>query len=326
MTMRAFITGAVGQDGSYLAELLHDKGYEVHGFARRGSKKRECIDHLHEGDLLDPASLTRALNEAEPHEIYNLGAQSHVGASFDCPEYTLQVTALPLETIFRYVKEHGRSARIYQASTSEMFGNSPGPQNERTTFDPQSPYAVAKLAAHHRARVERARGTFVSSGILFNHESERRPPSFVTRKVTIAAAKISLGLQNELILGTLDAARDWGYAPEYVEAMWRMLQGAPGEYVIATGETHTIGELVEAAFKAVGCPDWQKYVKVNSKNARPAEVYHLCGDASKALTELGWEPQTKFHRLVRLMVEHDLEFLNATHRQDAVPDLRVAAR
>jgi GDPmannose 4,6-dehydratase len=316
--LRAFITGVTGQDGSHLTDLLLQKGYEVHGFARRGSRVDERV-RVHYGDLSDPATLHQALHEAEAHEVYNLGAQSHVHASFREPEYTFRVTAEPIITILNHVRNCAPNTRVYQASSSEMFGLELPPQHESTPFAPQSPYAIAKVAAHQTVSLyRRAYGIFSVSGILFNHEGERRPPSFVTRKISRGVARIALGLDKEIVLGNLDARRDWGYAPDYVAAMWRMLQqDDPRDYVIATGETFSVRDFVVMAFRfaedATGkLFDWEKHVRIDATFKRPAEVPDLCGDATRALADLGWQPTVRFHELVRRMVMNDFEQLKAT--------------
>lgn len=305
---RAFVTGITGQDGHYLTELLLGKGYEVHGYARRGSTPPDERAVLHTGDLTDPAALRRALSEVQPDEVYNLGAQSHVGASFDEPEYTWRVTALPILTILEHVARAENPPRIYQASTSELFGTEASPQNEDTRFTPRSPYAVAKLAAHHTVRLYReAYGAFACSGILMNHESPRRGHSFVTRKITRGVARIVAGLETELVLGNLDARRDWGFAGDYVEAMWLMLQqDEPRDFVVATGESHSVRDFCEAAF---GCLDldWQQYVRSDARHMRPAEVPDLRGDATRIREALGWTPKTTFRELVEMMVRADLK-------------------
>lgn len=312
MKPRAFITGAAGQDGQFLSRLLLGRGYEVHGFVRRDVPVPEgVVPHI--GDLADPSALRHALEASNPHEVYNLGAQSHVGASFADPMHTFKVTAEPILTILEWARR--TPARVYQASTSEMFGTSAPPQNERSLFSPQSPYAIAKVAAHQSVRLYReAYSVFAVSGILFNHESEIRPPSFVTRKITQAAARIALGQQDKLELGNLEAKRDWGYAGDYVDAMWRMLQqDTPKDFVVASGSTHTVQEFVEAAFDYVALitnrpelHDWRNYVQTNDKYKRPAEVPVLLGNASAACEYLGWRPQVGFQQLVMLMVENDL--------------------
>src|ERR671918_331826 len=315
---RALVTGISGQDGSYLAELLLEKGYEVHGIVRRSSSfNTDRIDHLyhdphetgvrlftHYGDLSDPVALTKLLYELQPDEIYHLGAQSHVRVSFDIPEYTFDVTAAGTLRLLEAIREAGVKTRFYQASSSEMFGAAPPPQAETTPFHPRSPYAVAKVAAYWAAvNYREAYGLFASNGILFNHESERRGETFVTRKITRAVARIKHGLQDKLYLGNLDAQRDWGYAPDYVEAMWMMLQAdQPDDYVIATGATHTVRDAVEIAFARQGL-DPDGHIEIDPKYYRPSEVDHLLGDASKAKAKLGWEPKVRFKELVELMVD-----------------------
>jgi GDPmannose 4,6-dehydratase len=320
---KALITGITGQDGSYLAELLLDKGYEVHGIVRRASTfNTHRIDHvyrdphlpgtrlfLHYGDLNDASSMNIILKKVRPDEIYNLGAQSHVRVSFDVPEYTGEVTGLGAVRLLEAVRELGmKDTRIYQASSSEMFGASPPPQDERTPFYPRSPYGVAKVYAYWiGVNYREAYGLHVSNGILFNHESPRRGETFVTRKVTRAAARIKLGMQDKVYLGNLEAKRDWGYAKDYVEAMWLMLQQPRGDdYVVATGEAHSVRELCERAFAHVGL-DYRKHVDIDPRYYRPTEVDFLLGDASKAREKLGWTPRTSFEELVRLMMEADLE-------------------
>jgi GDPmannose 4,6-dehydratase len=315
---RALITGITGQDGSHLADLLLSEGYEVHGIVRRSSSFNTArIDHifdrliLHHGDLLDGGSLRRIVAESRPDEVYHLGAQSHVRVSFDEPEYTADVVAggtlRLLEAVRLWANVTSAEPRIYHASSSEMFGGSPSPQNENTPFHPRSPYAIAKVAAHNYAQLYRdAYKLYVSCGILFNHEGPRRGETFVTRKITRAAARIKLGLQKELRLGNLDARRDWGLASEYVEAMWRMLQlRHPDDFVIATGSSNTVRTFLHLAFEHLGL-DWVKYVTIDSRYVRPAEVDDLCGDASKARSVIGWEPRTTLDRLVCEMVDHDL--------------------
>jgi GDPmannose 4,6-dehydratase len=303
---KALITGISGQDGSYLAELLLDKGYEVHGIVRRSSSfNTDRIDHLyrdpheegvrlltHYGDLADPVALTKLLYELQPDELYHLGAQSHVRVSFDIPEYTFDVTAAGTLRLLEAIREAGVTTRFYQASSSEMFGAAPPPQSEDTPFHPRSPYAVAKVAAFWAAvNYREAYGMFASNGILFNHESERRGETFVTRKITRAVARIKHGLQEKLYLGNLDAKRDWGYAPDYVEAMWLMLQAdEPADYVIATGEMHSVREFLELSFARAGL-DWQAHVEIDPRYFRPSEVDALQGDASKARELLGWRPR-----------------------------------
>ncbi|CAN5921966.1 GDP-mannose 4,6-dehydratase [soil metagenome] len=318
----ALITGITGQDGSYLAELLLEKGYTVHGIVRRSSSiNRTRIDHLrdnprfhlHYGDLTDASSLNRILRTTVPDEIYNLGAQSHVKVSFDMPEYTTDCVGLGTMRILEAIREVGATPRFYQAGSSEMFGKATEfPQSERTPFYPRSPYAAAKVYAHWMAvNYREAYGMFICNGILFNHESPRRGENFVSRKVTMAAAAIKLGLGSKVALGNLDAKRDWGFAKDYVVAMWQMLQAPqPDDYVIATGETHTVRELCEVAFAHVGL-DWNEHVTVDPKYFRPTEVDVLLGDASKAHAAFGWQPTTKFHELVTLMVDADLAALSA---------------
>ncbi len=321
MMRKALITGVTGQDGSYLAELLLSKGYEVHGTVRRSSSfNTGRIDHLYhdpheEGvrfflhfvDLNDPLSMVRLLERVHPDEIYNLAAQSHVRVSFDMPEYTAETVGLGTLRLLEALREAKLPARFYQAGSSEMFGASPAPQSESTIFQPQSPYAAAKAFAHYVTKQYReGYGLFACNGILFNHESPRRGGTFVTRKVTTTVAEIVAGKAEHLFLGNLTAKRDWGYAPEFVEAMWRMLQAdKPDDYVVATGEMHSVQELVETAFDLVG-RDWHDYVKFDERYLRPNEVDELCGDYSKAKAKLGWEPKTTFKGLVRIMLEHDL--------------------
>ncbi len=321
---KALITGISGQDGSYLAELLLEKGYEVHGIIRRSSSfNTDRIDHLyrdphesgvrmfnHFGDLADPVSLTKLLYEVQPDEVYHLGAQSHVRVSFDIPEYTFDITGAGALRLLEAIRESGVNTRFYQASSSEMYGSALPPQSEDTPFHPRSPYAVAKVAAYWAAvNYREAYGLFTCNGILFNHESPRRGETFVTRKITRAVARIQAGLQDKLFLGNLDARRDWGYAPDYVDAMWRMLQaGAPDDYVVATGQTHSVREFCEAAFAHAGL-DWDRHVEIDSRYFRPSEVDVLLGDASKARERLGWTPTVTFEELVRIMVETDVAAL-----------------
>ena len=322
MTKRALITGITGQDGSYLAELLLEKGYEVHGVIRRSSSfNTQRIDHIYRdahdprsrlflvhGDLSDSSALNTILRQVVPDEIYNLGAQSHVRVSFDVPEYTTDVTAIGTIRILEAIREAGIKPKFYQASSSEMFGKAvETPQKETTPFHPRSPYACAKVFAYYATvNYREAYNLFACNGILFNHESERRGETFVTRKITRAATRIKLGLQDKLYLGNLDAKRDWGYAKDYVEAMWLMMQAEKSDdYVIATGETHSVKEFVEAAFSYLDL-DWQEHVEIDPWYYRPSEVDLLLGDASKARRELGWEPKVGFLELVRLMVDRDL--------------------
>jgi GDPmannose 4,6-dehydratase len=322
---KALITGITGQDGSYLAELLLSKGYEVHGVIRRASTFNTArIDHLyrdphvngvrlflHYGDLADSVQMVKLLYRLQPDEVYNLGAQSHVRVSFDIPEYTGDVDGLGVQRILEAIREAGllKKVRFYQASSSEMFGKvQEVPQTERTPFWPRSPYGCAKVYAHWlTVNYRESYGLHASNGILFNHESPRRGETFVTRKITRAAARIKVGLQAELYLGNLDARRDWGYAKEYVEVMWLMLQqDAPDDYVVATNETHSVREFCAEAFALLDL-DWERYVRLDKRYERPAEVDLLIGDASKARQRLGWEPRVRFKELVRLMIEADLE-------------------
>jgi GDPmannose 4,6-dehydratase len=315
---RALITGITGQDGSYLAELLLEKGYEVHGMVRRASTETfQRLEHirdrivLHTGDLLDQRSLGDVLRASEPEEIYNLAAMSFVAASWSQPVLTAEFTGAGVTRMLEAMREVRAEAHFYQASSSEMFGKVRAvPQNETTPFYPRSPYGVAKCYGHFiTVNYRESYDLFACSGILFNHESERRGLEFVTRKVTHGAAAIRLGITDELALGNLDAERDWGYAKDYVEAMWLMLQqDEPEDYVIATGETHSVRELVEVAFAHVGL-DPKDHVRIDPKFFRPAEVEHLVGDYSKAKERLGWEPRTSFDELVKLMVDSDLELL-----------------
>jgi GDPmannose 4,6-dehydratase len=321
---KALVTGISGQDGSYLAELLMQKGYEVHGIVRRSSSfNTDRIDHLyqdphesgvklftHYGDLTDPVALTKLLYELQPGEIYHLGAQSHVRVSFDIPEYTFDVTGAGTLRLLEAIRESGVDTRFYQASSSEMYGSAPPPQSETTPFHPRSPYAVAKLAAYWAAvNYREAYGMFAANGILFNHESERRGETFVTRKITRAVARIKHGLQHKLYLGNLEAQRDWGYAPDYVEAMWMMVQAPePDDFVIATGETHTVREFLEKSFRHAGL-DWEPHVEIDPRYFRPSEVDALQGDPTKARESLGWKPRVGFDELVRIMVDADVAAL-----------------
>jgi GDPmannose 4,6-dehydratase len=313
---KAFITGVTGQDGSYLAELLLEKGYEVHGLIRRSSSFNTWrIDGirdrivLHYGDLVDQNSLMRTLALVGPDEVYNLAAQSHVKVSFEMPEYTANVTGLGVLRVLDAIRDLGLPTRVYQAGSSEMYGLvQETPQSERTPFHPRSPYGCAKIFGHWLAvNYREGYGMHVSNGILFNHESPRRGENFVTRKITRGVAAIKKGLETELRLGNLEARRDWGFAKDYVEAMWLMLQQEkPDDYVVATGETHSVQEFLEEAFACAGL-DWRKHVKVDAKYFRPAEVDLLLGDPTKARTVLGWTPKVTFKELVRLMVEADIE-------------------
>ncbi len=324
MAKRALITGITGQDGSYLAELLLDKGYEVHGMVRRSSEEKfDRIAHvrdriqLHQGDLLDQFSLASLLGQIQPAEVYNLAAQSFVPTSWNQPVLTGEFTALGVTKMLEAIRHTAPGTRFYQASSSEMFGKvREVPQTEATPFYPRSPYGVAKAYGHHiTVNYRESFGLFAVSGILFNHESPRRGFEFVTRKVTSAVARIKMGQQERLAMGNLDARRDWGFAGDYVDAMWRMLQqDPPADYVIATHETHTVRELVEIAFARVGL-DWQKHVFVDPQFVRPAEVDLLIGDFGKAKRVLGWEPKVRFKELVEMMVDADLERLKANGKR-----------
>ena len=316
MTRKAFITGITGQDGSYLAEILLEKGYEVYGMVRRSSTfNRSRIDHLYGrielvyGDLGDGSALNQLMRTIRPDEVYNLGAQSHVRVSFDIPEYTADVAALGTLRLLDAIREEGVRCRFYEAGSSEMFGQvHETPQTEETPFHPRSPYGVGKVFAYWITRNYReAYGMYAVNGILFNHESPRRGPTFVTRKITRAIGAILRGEQDELRLGNLDAKRDWGFAGDYMEGAWRMLQAdAPDDYILATGETHSVREFLDEAFGYAGL-EWQKYVKIDERYFRPAEVDVLLGNASKAREKLGWEPNVRFAGLVRMMVDHDRE-------------------
>jgi GDPmannose 4,6-dehydratase len=318
---RALVTGITGQDGSYLAELLLSKEYEVYGIVRRSSSFNTArIDDIYQdphdpdyrlrliyGDLNDASSLNRILRTVKPDEIYNLGAQSHVRVSFDVPEYTAEVTGLGTVRILEAMRETGISPKFYQASSSELFGSSPAPQSEATPFHPRSPYAVAKMYSYWiTVNYRESYNMFACNGILFNHESPRRGETFVSRKITRAAARIKLGLQDKLFLGNLDAKRDWGFAGDYVEAMWLMLQQEkPDDFVIATGECHTVRDFLDEAFGHLGT-DWKQHVEIDPRYFRPAEVDELRGDMSKAKKLLKWEPKVKFRELVKMMVDADL--------------------
>ncbi|WP_160004889.1 GDP-mannose 4,6-dehydratase [Nocardioides sp. AX2bis] len=321
----ALITGITGQDGSYLAELLLSKGYVVHGIVRRSSSlNTERLDGiyeepqqpgrrlvLHYSDLSDGTSLVNLLHEIQPDEVYNLGAQSHVRVSFDSPLYTAQATGMGTMRLLEAIRASGTQTRFIQASSSEMFGSTPPPQNEMTAFHPRSPYAVAKVFAYWSVvNWREAQGMFAVNAIMFNHESPRRGTTFVTRKITRAVARIQAGLQDRLYLGNLDASRDWGYAPEYVEGMWRMLQrDEPVDLVLATGEMHTVREFCELAFARVGLR-WEEHVGHDSRYERAAEVDALLGDASRARAEIGWEPKVAFEDLVAIMVDADVRHLD----------------
>jgi GDPmannose 4,6-dehydratase len=322
---RALITGIGGQDGSYLAELLLAKGYEVHGVVRRSSTintwRLDSIYHdphdpgspffLHYGDITDSTTLANLLRKIEPHEVYHLAAQSHVHVSFEMPEYTADVTGVGTIRLLEAIRQQGGPIRFYQASSSEMFGSAPPPQNEQTPFHPRSPYGVSKLFSYwSTVNYRESYGLFAANGILFNHESPRRGETFVTRKITRAVARIATGRQQRLFLGNLESKRDWGYAGDYVEAMWRMLQAdEPDDFVIATGEAHTVREFCELAFARVDL-DWEAHVHVDPRYFRPAEVDDLRGDASKAARVIGWKPQLSFPELVALMVDEDIATLS----------------
>jgi GDPmannose 4,6-dehydratase len=323
MAKRALITGITGQDGSFLTEFLLDKGYEVFGIIRRSSSfNTDRIDHLYQdphepgtrlrlvyGDLNDSSSLNTILRQTEPDEIYNLGAQSHVRVSFDVPEYTAEVTGVGTVRILEAIRDTGIRPKFYQASSSELFGKvAETPQTENTPFHPRSPYGCAKAYAYWiTVNYRESYDLFACNGILFNHESERRGETFVSRKITRAATRIKLGLQDKLYMGNLDARRDWGYARDYVEAMWMMLQAdKPDDYVVATGETHSVREFLDETFTYLNL-DWHQFVEIDPRYYRPAEVDLLLGDASKVRRELGWEPKVNFKQLVQLMVDHDLK-------------------
>ncbi|MEE1841201.1 GDP-mannose 4,6-dehydratase [Streptomyces sp. NPDC059118] len=325
MAKTALITGVTGQDGSYLSELLLDKGYTVHGLIRRSSSfNTERIDHIYQGpeeehrtfllhhaDLADGVALVNLLRDIRPDEVYNLGAQSHVRVSFDAPLYTGDITGLGTVRLLEAVRASGIDTRVYQASSSEMFGATPPPQNETTPFHPRSPYSVAKVYSYwSTVNYREAYGMFAVNGILFNHESPRRGETFVTRKITRGVARIKAGLQTRLHLGNLDAVRDWGYAPEYVEAMWRMLQcDEPDDYVVATGEGVSVRQFLEYAFAHAGL-DWREHVRHDTKYERPSEVDALIGDATKAEELLGWKPVVRSRELARIMVEADIRQLS----------------
>jgi GDPmannose 4,6-dehydratase len=325
VTQVAFITGITGQDGSYLAELLLAKGYEVHGLIRRSSSfntgrlndiyqdphvdNRKLI--LHYGDLQDSTSLANLIREIKPKEIYNLGAQSHVKVSFEIPEYTADITGTGTIRLLEAIRASGIETKFYQASSSELYGSTPPPQNEQTPFHPRSPYGVAKIFSYwSTVNYREAYGMHASNGILFNHESPRRGETFVTRKITKAVARIAAGIDKEVFLGNLDAVRDWGYAKEYVEAMWLMLQQPKGDdFAIATGESATVKQFAEVAFSRANL-DWQKYVKLDKRYLRPSEVDSLVGDASKAEKILGWKPKANWKKLAEIMVDADIKLLD----------------
>ena len=324
---KALITGATGQDGSYLIELLLDKGYEVHGVIRRASTfNTGRIDHifqdpheknlrliLHHGDLADANTIRKLIYKVQPDEIYNLGAQSHVRVSFDIPEYTANITGLGVLRLLEAIKDFeeytGKKVKFYQASSSEMFGAALPPQNELTQFQPRSPYGVAKVFGYYTTKNYReAYGIFGVNGILFNHESPRRGETFVTRKIARGIARIMAGLDKKIYLGNLDARRDWGYAPEYVEAAWLMMQPpAPDDYVIGTEQSHSVRDLLDTAFSYVGINDWEQYVGIDPRYFRPTEVENLVADASKAKKKLGWEPKVKFEELIKMMMDSELK-------------------
>jgi len=321
---RALITGITGQDGSYLAELLIEKGYEVHGLIRRASTfNTDRVEHLyvdpheaqarlflHYGDLSDGGQLANLIYNIQPEEVYHLAAQSHVRVSFDMPEFTGDITGLGTTRLLEAIRRSGIKTKFYQASSSEMFGDAPAPQSEQSPFLPRSPYAAAKVYSYWMVRNYReAYGLFACNGILFNHESPRRGETFVTRKITRGLAHILAGKQDKIFLGNLEAKRDWGYAPEYVEAMWLMLQeDTPDDYVIGTGETHSVGEFLEGAFGYVGL-DWKKYVEIDPRYFRPTEVEYLQAHPSKAFKQLGWSPKVTFNELVKIMVDCDMAAL-----------------
>jgi len=335
MPNKALITGVTGQDGSYLAEFLLSKGYEVHGLIRRASTfNTDRIEHiyidphepearffLHYGDLNDGGQLSNLIYNIQPDEVYHLGAQSHVRVSFDIPEYTGDITALGTTRLLEAIRRSGIKTKFYQASSSEMFGDAPAPQNEETPFRPKSPYAAAKVYSYWMAvNYREGYGMFACNGILFNHESPRRGETFVTRKITRAIANILAGKQDKLYLGNLNAKRDWGFAPEYVETMWLMLQqDKPADYVIGTGESHSVKEFLEEAFSYAGL-DWEKHVEIDPKYFRPTEVEFLMSDPSKARRMLGWNPKITFNDLVRIMVDSDMELigLNSSNKSKII--------
>ncbi len=338
MSKKALITGITGQDGSHLADLLLKKGYEVNGIIRRASTfntqrlehiyqdphTKNYIFRLHYGDLADANTIRKLIYKIDPDEIYNLAAQSHVRVSFDIPEYTANIVAMGtlrlLEAIKDYEEQTGHRVKFYQASSSEMYGSSPAPQNENTSFNPRSPYAYSKVFAFHCTKNYReAYNLFAANGILFNHEGPRRGETFVTRKITRGVARILAGLDKKIYLGNLDAKRDWGYAPEYVEAMWLMLQQPePEDYVIGTGEAHSVKEFLELAFHYVGISNWQDYIEIDPRYYRPTEVDYLVADISKAKTKLGWQPKTKFEELVKIMIKHDLELQGLKEKAEQI--------
>ena len=313
---RALITGVNGMDGSHLADLLLEKGYEVYGMERRSSSKnRTNTSHLEgkitfiNGDLTDQNSLLRCLKESDPDEVYNLGSQSFVGESWNTPEQTSDVTGLGVLRMLEAIRECGKDSKFYQASTSEMFGKMEKFANENTKFHPRSPYGVAKLYGHWITKNYReSYNMFTCSGILFNHEGERRGIEFVTRKITDGVARIYLGLQDKIVLGNLDTKRDWGYAPDYVEAMWLMLQqDSPEDYVVATGKIHSLADFLTLAFKEIGILNWKKYIGHDERYMRPADVYYLAGDSSKIQEELGWKRKISFEKMISKMVKNDIK-------------------
>jgi len=327
-TKKAFITGIAGQDGSYLAELLLNKGYQVHGTLRWDSIfTTERIDHLyqdphvngrnlflHYGDVTDTGNLEKLINQIQPDEIYHLAAMSHVRVSFDMPEYTVNTDGLGTLRVLEAIKNSGLPIKFYMAASSEMFGSSLPPQNEGTPFHPKSPYACAKVFSYNITRVYReAYGIFAANGILYNHESFRRGPTFVTKKITRAIVRIKAGLDKKVYLGNLDAKRDWGFAPEYIEGMYNILQNPEADdFVLATGETHSVKEFLEEAFQYSGFGDWQPYVEFDSRYLRPAEVEVLIGDSAKAKEKFGWEPKIRFKELVKIMIDADFRALGLT--------------
>jgi GDPmannose 4,6-dehydratase len=337
---KALITGVTGQDGSYLAEFLLKKGYEIHGLIRRASTFNTTrINHLyqdphdpaahfflHYGDLTDSGQLSNLIYNIQPEEVYHLGAQSHVRVSFDMPEFTGDITGLGTTRLLEAIRRSGIKTKFYQASSSELFGDSPPPQNESSPMQPRSPYAAAKLYAYWMVRNYReAYGLFAVNGILFNHESPRRGETFVTRKITRAVTRIKLGIQKKLYLGNLEAKRDWGYAPDFVEVMWLMLQqDQPEDFVIATGESHSVREFVEEAFSYVDL-DWREFVEIDPRYFRPTEVEFLLGDANRARQKLGWQPRVTFKELVRIMVDADMQMLIDLHKcQDVIQQIKQA--
>lgn len=326
--MKALITGIAGQDGSYLTEFLLSKGYEVHGIVRWDSVfTTQRIEHLiqdhhirgvrlftHYGDMTDTGNLERLIGQVQPDEIYHLAAQSHVKVSFDMPEFTTNTDALGTLRVLEAIKNSGRPIKFYMAASSEQFGSSPPPQNEETIFHPRSPYAAAKVFSYYITRVYReAYGLFAANGLFFNHESPRRGPTFVTRKITRAVARIKKGVENKIYLGNLDAKRDWGFAPEYMEAMWQTLQQPkPDDFVVATGEAHSVREFLVEAFQYGGLGDFEPYVEISQEYFRPAEVEVLIGDAAKAKERFGWQPKIKFNALVKIMVDADFREIGLT--------------